>query len=240
METLNANQSDISVTTVMPKKKSSGMLFGLIIMTILALGGVGFGVWAMMDGDSRVEAAKNTCASVGTKCDVPEDSNRDNPIIQDADPTIDVTVLFKSSDVQANGENHNQLQIVIEKGKIKSCEYGPVVHSPYGGEQSSDFKDCSIAVTGNIYKVIEFGSGHQDNTYNYIGFLMTDGTIDYFPLYDAFDKNDFSIKGKIILDKKIIDVVEASVFTGDYSFGGSMFVLNDGSTKLFENNMISK
>ena len=36
-------------------KKSHGMLYGMILLAILAVGGIGFGVWAMMDGNSKVE-----------------------------------------------------------------------------------------------------------------------------------------------------------------------------------------
>ena len=35
-------------------KKSHGMLYGMILLAILAAGGIGFGVWAMMDGNSQV------------------------------------------------------------------------------------------------------------------------------------------------------------------------------------------
>lgn len=37
------------------KKKSNGMLIGLILCLVLAAGGIGFGVFAMMDGNSRAE-----------------------------------------------------------------------------------------------------------------------------------------------------------------------------------------
>lgn len=35
-------------------KKSHGMIYGMILLAILAAGGIGFGVWAMMDGNSQV------------------------------------------------------------------------------------------------------------------------------------------------------------------------------------------
>ena len=36
------------------KKGGKGMLYGMILCAILAIGGIGFGVWAMMDGNSQV------------------------------------------------------------------------------------------------------------------------------------------------------------------------------------------
>ncbi len=37
------------------KKKGKGMVYGLILLAILAAGGIGFGVWAMMNGDTEKE-----------------------------------------------------------------------------------------------------------------------------------------------------------------------------------------
>ncbi len=222
----NIKKSDASVVSDVLKKKPNGMLYGLILAIILALGGVGFGVWAMMDGNNRVEAAKKECTS--TNCGIPDDIGRTNPVIKDSDSTIDVSVWFESSGVQANGEDYNRLQVSIKKGSIDTCRYGS-----YNNGEWYSFQDCDIAVSGDIYKVIEFGSG-QDNTNNYIGFLMTDGTINYFPLQAALQDKDFSIKGQIAYDKKIVDVVGASAFTGDYVLMSSMFVLEDGTVKMFD------
>ncbi|MBQ5812404.1 hypothetical protein IIW29_02450, partial [Candidatus Saccharibacteria bacterium] len=36
-------------------KKSHGMLYGMILLAILAAGGIGFGVWAMLDGNFRAQ-----------------------------------------------------------------------------------------------------------------------------------------------------------------------------------------
>ena len=37
-------------------KKSTGMVLGMVFLAILAIGGIGFGVWATMDGNARVDA----------------------------------------------------------------------------------------------------------------------------------------------------------------------------------------
>lgn len=37
-----------------PKKKGNGMLLGMICFLILAVGGIGFGVWAMMDKNTEI------------------------------------------------------------------------------------------------------------------------------------------------------------------------------------------
>ena len=49
---------------VPPKKKSHGMLFGLIFAIILAIGGVGFGVWTMMNPKTDTPNCSNTGSDV--------------------------------------------------------------------------------------------------------------------------------------------------------------------------------
>ncbi|MBQ3433125.1 hypothetical protein IJG22_02390 [Candidatus Saccharibacteria bacterium] len=58
------NMSDKSVESSKPgsdvvfrdkPKKSHGMLYGMILLAILAAGGIGFGAWAMMDGNGQME-----------------------------------------------------------------------------------------------------------------------------------------------------------------------------------------
>ena len=36
-------------------KKSKGMIIGMVVLALLATGGIGFGVWTMMDGNSQKE-----------------------------------------------------------------------------------------------------------------------------------------------------------------------------------------
>ena len=38
-----------------PKKKGNAMVFALVLLALLAAGGIGFGVWAMMDKNQQVE-----------------------------------------------------------------------------------------------------------------------------------------------------------------------------------------
>ncbi len=63
-----------------PKKKNSAMALVIILLLLIAAGGVGFGVWAMMDGNAREETAKKQCSSSSTSiinCDV-DSTNTDN------------------------------------------------------------------------------------------------------------------------------------------------------------------
>lgn len=46
------------------KKKNNAMLVALILCLVLALGGVGFGIWAMVDGNARVDNLNTEVASL--------------------------------------------------------------------------------------------------------------------------------------------------------------------------------
>ena len=46
-------EQDMMATGVNEKKKGKGMLYGMILCAVLAIGGIGFGVWAMMDGNDQ-------------------------------------------------------------------------------------------------------------------------------------------------------------------------------------------
>lgn len=47
-----------------PKKKSNSMLIGMILLALVAAGGIGFGVYAMMDGNARVESLNKQISSL--------------------------------------------------------------------------------------------------------------------------------------------------------------------------------
>ena len=46
-------------------QKSKGMIVGMIVLALLAIGGVGFGVWAYLDGNARVAEKDEQIASMG-------------------------------------------------------------------------------------------------------------------------------------------------------------------------------
>ena len=110
-----------------------------------------------------------------------------------------------------------------------------------GGSRAVSLGDCNITgLTGEIYKVVEFGAG-QVNVDNSIGFIMTDGTVKYFPLYDAVTSNDFSIKGSVNIEGYVVDVIDINVMDLERGYGGyvsSMFVLSDGSYKKYDTSML--
>ena len=57
-------EPNIMAQGVSEKKSSKGMLYGLILCLILAVGGIGFGVWAMMDGNTQKEQLNTQISSL--------------------------------------------------------------------------------------------------------------------------------------------------------------------------------
>ena len=58
-------------------KKNHGMLYGMILLAILAAGGIGFGVWAMLDGNSRVQKKEEQFKELNSRIDLLEQEKKD-------------------------------------------------------------------------------------------------------------------------------------------------------------------
>ncbi len=81
-----------------PKKNGKGMLIGMILFALLAAGGIGFGVWAMMDGNSQTKTLNDQIGDLKkTNSELMEKLSRqeekpvvDNEVIIDADTSTKV------------------------------------------------------------------------------------------------------------------------------------------------------
>ncbi len=86
----SANGKDEIVFTNKPKK-SAGMITALVCAIILAIGGVGFGVWAIMDGNSKV-------AKKDEQINALKELNNKQPINVEIDTEIDKEPVSSISD----------------------------------------------------------------------------------------------------------------------------------------------
>ena len=48
-------------------KRNTGMILGMVLLGILAVGGIAFGVWEMMDGNKRVDDLNNQISTKKTQ-----------------------------------------------------------------------------------------------------------------------------------------------------------------------------
>ena len=229
-------------------KKNHSMLYGMILLAILAAGGIGFGVWAMMDGNSRAqkkdEQISQLQSQLAEKSEVVVDDDTTvvddtsvgeykNPVIRSDNTEVSYYVNFQSSYILGQDATR-RVSLSVVDGKVNSCNLS---------EQTAEgnwrvIGECSInGLDENIYKVIEFGEG-QMNADNKIGFITESGKVAYLGLYDFASSNTADIKNYLNLDKNVIDALEVGVGNGVAGgYGSTVFVFSDGSYTKYDAEM---
>lgn len=246
--TAPVNQVEPNSTETEPKKPSKVTLILAIIFAVLAVGGIGFGIWAVLDGNVQKEQLQLQIANLDKqnselKEELEKSSGGDdsevlkNPVIK-AKTSEEYHIRFESSLISV-GEI-NIISVEIKDGNIESCELGKRTTNEVS-YTTSKISNCNITgLDGGIFDVVEFGSG-QDINLRRIGFIMTDGTVKYtLPFYDAIKSNDFGVKGSINIDGHVNNAVNISIndTVSGYGYSSTIFVLGDGSYVKFEDSML--
>ncbi|MBR3329316.1 hypothetical protein IKG29_02175 [Candidatus Saccharibacteria bacterium] len=240
-----------------PKKKT-GMILGMVLFAILAIGGIGFGVWAWMDGNTQKEALNEQIDDLTTQNselleklgidseDIGTDINRvgiyKNPVIKSKNSDDVYKLYFTSTPVWDNDGNSMVVELAVKDGSIEYCNVGNKQWLDNGGSAFTKVSDCSITgLEGDIYTIVEFGEG-QDNLYNNIGFVMTDGTVKYLPLYDSVENSNYAIRGSLNIDGYVVNAFDVDVSSESLAGGGvsTVFVLNDGSFVKYDTSMLAQ
>ena len=231
------------------KKSSKGMIAGLIILAVVAVAGIAFGVFELMqvsEKDSQIahlnqqvtncanannngtsEKIEVTCPD-GTEVEV-DNYVLKNPVIDRSDLSIRY-----STDVISFGPEKKTatLNIVVNNGKVNHCSY------------SGNNGDCSVAgLDGSIYKIVDIYEGNGPGSEK-IGFLMEDGSVWYSYLYNRVEntvewKEEFAVK-KVNIDGFVKDIVPVGVYDGNvngYGYASTIFVLNDNSIVKYDESM---
>ena len=154
------------------KKGGNGMLYGMILCAILAVGGIGFGVWAMMDGNSQV-AKKDEQISTLKKhnSELQEQlSNNtvENDLSDDSARTCSGTYYGEASGTLSNGLSYDlkYTYILNDDGTFSA---------DHGGTSGTDGKyminDNTISLVGHV----ETG-GSRDEATSYVtkDYIITD------------------------------------------------------------------
>ena len=88
------------------KKSGKGLLFAVVFLVIVALGGIGFGVWAMMDGNNQTKTLNDQIGSLKkTNNELMEQLSEANANANDSGDTIiniDTNGNFIDSDLAQN------------------------------------------------------------------------------------------------------------------------------------------
>ena len=152
-------------------KMSKGVVAGMVCLTMLAIGGIGFGVWAMMDGNARVdelnkqikaskvednelldkikefeEYEENTDESV--EIDVAENADIDTDT--DASKNAEVGVNVSTADYIYAGKWGLKIKVPTELTKVdyallyRSDDYSTLCVSGITSEATNSYKFASL------------------------------------------------------------------------------------------------
>lgn len=213
-------------------KRNTAMILGMVLLAILAIGGIGFGVWEMMDANSQKEQLNSQINDLKqqiselqetTNTDFMPDSIEENPIITAEDPES-YTLRFNQSI-----DNDGYLSIFVKDGAFQQCMLS------IGG-------DCDIrGLPNNIFKMATIGWGNGSGNEK-VGFITKDGEVWYIPVYKnnsvSEGINDNFVAQKVDIDGFVKDIVQVN-YSADTSdpvstHRSTVFILDDGSIVNYE------
>ena len=228
-------------------KKNMGMILTIVLLVLLAAGGIGFGVWAMMDGNSQVAkkdeqiaelreqlAEKGSVVVDDTTITNDGDVNSSmNPIIKATSPA-QYSIRHSISLYDVENMNGSTMTFITTDGGSLECRYPSLAET--GG--------CSInGVPDGIYKIITIFEGNGIGSEK-VGFLMSDGTVWFAPIYNNSDANagvnrELQAK-KANIDGFVKDIVEVSYISDinrGYGAISTVFVMDDNSLIKYDDSM---
>ena len=233
------------------KKGGNGMLIGLVLCVIAAVAGIGFGVWAMMDGNSqkdnyekRISSLKSQINELQNKETVEHEDTAsviENDNSKDSDSGVDADSGGRSQSYSEPGsflfatEGNPRISIMVKNSSLSRCYF----ETDNDRNGSWDTKECALGVVDGIYKAISFGPSHDADPY--VGFIMKDGSVKYFSFFDAMNKNEYTLK-TLNLDGKVVDSLKMTS-DDEGGIGGyvtNVFVLDDGTFVKFDNSMVTQ
>ena len=237
-------------------KKSHATVYGMIFLAILAAGGIGFGVWSMLDSNAKLAKKDETIQNLNNQLananqtTVVDDttinvdgSSYSNPVLKASDASKSYQLAFDSSSSTTGANGANTIAITVKDGAIEQCQLGKKVFTEIGGSTTTPIADCTVSgLESNIYDIVQFGAG-QDGSLNRIGFIMADGSVKYTsPINEALN-NDLSIKGTLVINGQVANAVDVNVADLERGYGGygaTIFVLSDGSYLEYNDSMLAQ
>jgi len=223
-----------------PEQKKSPLVVILLAVLLLgSLGFAGFELWQGLQKDKTIDDLEKENKSLSARVETATTEKKENFIVKDIAPK-QYSLSFSSSKLMPSDHIfHGQdivLDIFVNNGKISACR----IHGDRGDGQYSSM-DCTISgLSGNIYKIVEVGAGH-DQTNNQVAFIMEDGTVEYFALPSADTENtELTIEGKMEIDGFVTDALTAGVSEEGYhgGYNATLFVLADGSVVEYSESLL--
>ena len=135
-------KENIMAETVV-KKSGKGALIAAVLFAILAVGGIGFGVWAMMDGNAKVESLNKQISSL---------KQQNNSLLDKlAELEENKEDIVEPEDVKPEEENNDQYFYLEEFGiKIKKSSDLPSMVVSVRDEHHFIIKEFADAEDGDM------------------------------------------------------------------------------------------
>lgn len=244
------NSAQIAEATSRPmqndeRKMSKKQIVGMVILSLIAIGGVLFGIYGMNSQNEqiaeltvKVKDAEGKATQLETEKITITDADggvteitdsvpvQQNPIIT-APESIIYQPTYRMPYTHSSGSG--EISFMIENGQFKDC----YMVGALGG-------DCSVnGLPGGIYKMstIYEGNGIGDEK---IGFVMDDGSVYYAPIYNSTDEVnvDLTVK-KADIDGFVKDIIRVNYCSTEsrYCYGSTVFVMGDNSLVKYNKSM---
>lgn len=206
-------QNDVVVDGTSEKKKSgNGMLIGMILCVILAVGGIGFGVWAIIDGNAKKNDLVTEISALKDQINESNEKNEQLPYQYENNESSDVddgTVLYDSNSVFEVKEWALSIRL---PENISNIEY------KYSDSGYSDVCDSAVHIVGLLRNGKRIDAGELSSVasilrctdmFPYGKMAFYDGVFGYyyeFPnglsVYDSQDLQDVVQELKNVLEKE--------------------------------------
>ena len=235
------------------EKMSKKQIFGFVVLSIIAVGGVLFGIFGMnsqneqiaqltvraTDAEGKVaqlETGKITITEPdgGTTEITDSISNYQNPVISgDESASYDVNYSIRVY-IRENESNDNDMQFYVRDGKLTEC----YITGMQGG-------DCNVNdAPDGIYKMATIYEGNGMGSEK-IGFLMKDGTVWYAPIYEETGEVGLlNVKKDMVARKANIDGFVKDIMRINYCSmvtkycnASTVFVKSDNSVEKYDESM---
>ena len=252
-------------------KKQNGMKYGMAALAVLALAGIGFGVYGMTRKPEE-KVTQNATADAEVQAEL-TDLKQKYSVLQKyvndleasgtevseevKDATIATSATTLKNPILTAGNGDTLYKMYFQSSVYSGAAYDNKESRVHIGYVDGDVTSCQIYVEnrvtadcsigslgGKVYKIVEAGEG-QANQGNIVSFIMEDGSVEYFPLYEAFDTGNFNSRGKMKINGMVTDIIE-NVGVGSRNpeavggYGTTLFVKKDGTFEKFSSSMLNQ
>lgn len=219
-------------------KSVKGLSAGMVVCAILAVAGVGFGVYGLIESNQKSDQIAQMRVEISDKdaqiadfaadelnitdsdIEISDTANADiNPVIESPEGKI-FSVSYYSPYVYANGQA--QVNLGLKSGELASCSV--LIDTRVTNQ------NCTVSgITGPIYKVVSAGEGQSYG--GEVAFILTDGTVQLININDIVNSGTATAQ-TIETGGPIVDFVTANVYFTDSPVGGygtNILVRADGT-----------